>query len=68
MNVFVAKLVGGLVAVLLIGLLVSFPVMLLWNACLVPAVTVLQPVGWLQMWGIMIVCAGLFQTSVSMKN
>ena len=36
-------------------------VMALWNSCLVPAVTVLNEVGFWQMWGIMVVCNSLFK-------
>lgn len=55
-----------LVAILL-GLLLSLPVMLLWNYCLQPAITGLNEITWLQAWGIMILCAILFKTDVSTK-
>jgi hypothetical protein len=44
----------GLVVGLVIGLsfLLSWPVMALWNGCLVDAVTVTKPITWLQAWGI----------------
>lgn len=41
-----------LAIVVVISLLISYPLMLLWNIALVPAVTVLAEVSWLQMWGI----------------
>lgn len=47
------------------GLIFSLPVMLLWNYCLVGAVAGVSEVGWLQAWGIMILCAFLFKSSVS---
>ena len=47
--------------------LVAYPAMLLWNLFLVPAVNVAE-VGWLQMWGIMIMCALLFRTNISVKG
>lgn len=50
------------VVVVIIGLLFSVPVMFLWNGCLVPAVTGLNEIGWLQAWGILILCGLLFKT------
>ncbi len=58
-------LIVGIVVVL--GLLFSYPVMLLWNGCLVPAVDGVKEIGWLQAWGIMILFGLLFKTSVSSK-
>ena len=43
---------GIVVLSLFLSFLLAYPLMLLWNQCLVPAVTVLKEVGWLQMWGI----------------
>lgn len=37
-----------------ISFVASYPLMLLWNFCLVPAAPGLAQVGWLQMWGISI--------------
>jgi hypothetical protein len=42
--------------------------MLLWNGCLVDAVTVVKPIGWLQAWGITILTGFLFKTSVTTKS
>jgi len=53
----------AVVLVVVIGLLFSVPVMLLWNGCLVPAVTGLNEIGWLQAWGILVLCGLLFKTS-----
>ena len=36
-----------------ISVILSFPLMLLWNGCLVPAIGI-NEVGFFQMWGIMI--------------
>ena len=47
------------------GLLFSLPVMWLWNAALVPAIPGLVQIGWLQAWGILILCGLLFKPSVS---
>lgn len=68
----VIKIVGATIVVLavvvILGLLLSFPVMLLWNGCLVPAVSGLSEITWLQAWGILIVCNILFKSSSSTKD
>jgi hypothetical protein len=48
------KLLATILALVLVGFLLSYPAMLLWNSCLVPAIPAIQPVSWLQMWGISI--------------
>ena len=60
---FLSLLIVGVV----VGAIVSFPVMLLWNSCLVPAVPGAKEVAWLQAWGIMIMVQLMFQTRVTMK-
>lgn len=68
MNTFV-KIVGILSAavglIVFFGLLFSLPVMLLWNFALVPAIPGLAKVGWLQAWGILILCGLLFKPTIS---
>lgn len=68
MNSFV-KVIGLLGAtagvIVFLGLLFSLPVMLLWNACLVPAIPGIQTIGWLQAWGIMILCGFLFKNTTN---
>jgi hypothetical protein len=54
MNIML-KLVAAVTAIavlLLLSFLLSWPVMVLWNECLVPAVQGLREIGWLQAWGI----------------
>lgn len=64
-----AGLGAGVVAlVLLISFLFSVPVWLLWNYCLVGAVTGVNEITWLQAWGISILCNFLFKTTVSKKD
>jgi phosphotransferase system glucose/maltose/N-acetylglucosamine-specific IIC component len=58
-------MVVGIVVVL--GLLFSYPVMLLWNGCLVPAVDGVKEIGWLQAWGLMILFGILFKTTATKK-
>ena len=50
------------------GLLLSLPVMLLWNLCLVPAIPGVLEIGWLQAWGLMILCGFLFKPITSSKS
>lgn len=42
---------------IIVSFMISYPLMLLWNFALVPAVSVLAEVSWLQMWGISILIA-----------
>lgn len=63
------KIVGLLIAavavIVFFGLLFSLPVMWLWNAALVPAIPGLVQIGWLQAWGILILCGLLFKPSIA---
>jgi len=62
----IAALVVGLVGlVVLFSFLLSYPLMLLWNGCLVDAVDGVHEVSWLQMWGLSILIGCLFKTTVS---
>lgn len=63
-----AVVFGSILAALGIVFLFSYPLMLLWNGCMVPAITNLVEVTWLQMWGIAIVCSVLFKTSINTKK
>lgn len=60
-----AKVIGvvvlGVIVIAIVGLLFSLPVMWLWNGCLVAAIPGIQPIGWLQAWGILILCGMLFK-------
>jgi hypothetical protein len=68
MDAFI-KIVSGIVTivamVVILGLVMSWPVMLLWNGCLVGAVSGISEIGWLQAWGILVLCGMLFKTSVT---
>jgi hypothetical protein len=52
----------------LIGLIFSLPVMWLWNVCLVPAVSGVNEISWLQAWGLMVLTNLFLKTSVSTKD
>lgn len=69
----VAKVIGavvlGVAVIVIIGLIMSLPVMWLWNACLVAAIPGIKTIGWLQAWGILILCGFLFKnTSASSSS
>lgn len=51
----------------ILQLIVSYPAMLLWNYCLVPAIPSVAEVSWIQMWGIQLLTGLVFKTSVSVK-
>ena len=61
----VALAIGGVALIAVVGLLFSLPVMWLWNVALVPAIPGLVKIGWLQAWGILILCNFLFKPTVS---
>jgi len=61
----VLALVVAVILVIVLGLVFSLPVMLLWNGCLVGAITGINEITWLQAWGIMVLFGILFKTSVS---
>jgi hypothetical protein len=61
----VTKIVGVVLLVVLLGLVLSLPIWLLWNSCLVPAVDGVNEITWLQAWGLNILCTGLFKSSIS---
>lgn len=67
-SVKLGMIVGIAGTIALIGLLFSLPVMWLWNGCLVPAVTGVKEIGWLQSWGLMILVNLFLKTSVSLKD
>lgn len=58
-----ALVIAGVAIIVFFGLLMSLPVMWLWNACLVAAIPGVKEIGWLQAWGILILCGLLFKNS-----
>jgi hypothetical protein len=66
--VIVGAVVLGLATLVLISFLLSWPVYMLWNGCLVGAVAGVSEVTWLQAWGLTILCGFLFKTTVSTKE
>ena len=56
---------GGLAFFVALSFLLSWPVYMLWNGCLVGAVSGVNEVTGLQAWGITILSGFLFKTTVS---
>jgi hypothetical protein len=58
--------------ILLIGVLLSFilswPIMVLWNSCLVPAVEGINQIDWMQAWGLSLLAGFLFRSHVGTKD
>ena len=63
----VVVMAGFVVAMVVIGFIVSYPLMLLWNGCLVGAIDGVREVTWLQMWGIGILTSVLFKSTTTTK-
>ena len=64
----VGAVVVVLAVVVIVGLVLSFPLMLLWNGRVVPAINGVQEITWLQAWGIMIVSNILFKPTSYRKE
>jgi hypothetical protein len=67
MNVVMA-IVGGVALALFFSFLLSWPVYMLWNGCLVGAVAGVSEVTWLQAWGITVLCGLLFKSDITTKK
>lgn len=63
----IVKVFGILGVIVLLGLILSLPIWLLWNSCLVPAVTGVNEISWLQAWGLNILCTGLTKSGLEFK-
>lgn len=59
---------GAVALVVVVGMLLSLPVFLLWNYCLVGAVVGVKEITWLQAWGLFVLCNFLFKTSFNKKG
>lgn len=68
----IIEAVGAFVGLIAVALFLSFvmawPVMALWNGCLVGAMDGVREIGWLQAWGIQFLFNILFKTSISTKK
>ena len=65
-NTVVSNTITVIVAVvffIVLCALFSYPVMVLWNVYLVPAVSWANEIGWEQAWGLSFLCGMLFRSS-----
>lgn len=58
----------AILSLIVLGILMAWPVQLLWNGCLIQAVDVLNPITFWQALGINILCGILFKNSSSSKD
>ena len=61
----VGAIVLGIVGILVLSFLLSWPVYMLWNGCFVGAIAGVSEVTWLQAWGLTVLCGFLFKSNVS---
>lgn len=55
--------IGGIVLLVLLSFLFSWPIMALWNGCLVGAIDGIHKITWLQAWGIGVLASFLFKNN-----
>lgn len=69
-ELFVAftTIVVGIATLVFLSFLLSWPVMVLWNECLVPAVVGVHEIGWLQAWGLQFLFNLLFKATLTSKK
>jgi hypothetical protein len=61
-------ILAGIATLVFLSFLMSWPVYILWNGCLVGAIDGVREVTWLQAWGISLLCGFLFKTTVTTKK
>ena len=64
-GLILSAVVGFIVLFVLLSFILAWPVMALWNGCLVGAVDGVQQITWLQAWGLSILCSFLFKTTIT---
>lgn len=65
---FLSIFVGLLIVCLIFSVILAWPVMLLWNGCLVPAVTTCREIGFWQAFGLSVLFSILFKSSSTNTN
>ena len=63
----IGVLITSVLTLLLISFMLSWPVFMLWNGCLVGAIAGVNSVTWLQAWGLAILSGMLFKSTISKK-
>jgi hypothetical protein len=61
----VIEVIAMLAILVVLSFLFSWPVMALWNGCLVDAVSGVKEITWLQAWGLSVLCNLLFSKTIS---
>jgi len=61
----IVTIIGSIGFLVLLSFLLSWPVYMLWNGCLVGAVDGVREVTWLQAWGINFLFGILFKSNVT---
>ena len=67
-GVILSAIVGFIAGFVLLSFILAWPVMALWNGCLVGAVDGVHQITWLQAWGISILCSFLFKSTITNWN
>jgi hypothetical protein len=65
---YISAFIGLLLVLVLVSFLLAWPVMMLWNGCLVGAIDGVREIGWLQAWGLQFLFGILFKTTISTKK
>ena len=65
----IGSIISSIIVIMILSFLFSWPVYMLWNGCLVGAITGINQVTWLQAWGISFLSSMLFKSDYkSSKN
>ena len=59
----IAAVIGTIALLVFLSFLLSWPVMMLWNGCLVDALTIAKPIGWMQAWGLSVLASFFFKST-----
>ena len=65
---YLSAFIGLILVLVLVSFLLAWPVMMLWNGCLVGAIDGVREIGWLQAWGLQFLFGILFKTTISNKK
>ncbi len=64
-GLILSAIVGFIGIFVLLSFILAWPVMALWNGCLVGAVDGVHQITWLQAWGLSILCSFLFKPTIT---
>ena len=67
-GLILSAIVGFIAVFILFSFILAWPVMALWNGCLVGAVDGVHQITWLQAWGLSILCSFLFKPTNFTSN